>query len=88
MTRRPDPIAGSANDPAPLAPIPMSTVGERLRFVAAVRAEEALEVLPKITQRLAALLLVLAICIPVFGSMLICTSSSPVPVLTTTRFPS
>jgi hypothetical protein len=39
---------------------------DRLRLVAAARAEEALTELPKIARRLATLLAVLAVCIPVF----------------------
>jgi hypothetical protein len=48
-----------------------SAIGQRLRIVAAQRAEEVLGELPKLVRRVGTLLLVLSISIPVFVVVLI-----------------
>jgi hypothetical protein len=50
---------------------PPGAIGQRLRIVAAQRAEEALGELPKIARRLGTLLLVLSISIPVLVIVLV-----------------
>ena len=66
MTTQLEPVAQGGESVTP-----SGAIGQRLRIVAAQRAEEALGELPKIARRLRTLLLVLSISIPVVVIVLV-----------------